>query len=224
MITKAQVAKGLGVLAINAGVVLSDAQVEVYHAMLKDLEPDGWDAAVRSAVNRPGTSYGRLPTIGELREFSQPYVDTPAEAVRAYEAVKACKSYVTGYGFQWRFSRILEELGPMAAEAYVAAGAASAFEKLTDQSEPFVRKSFVESFVRTVQAVRAGRQVVTTAPKRERLPAAVQQLVGSVGRPLPPSEQADFMNAKKTAAIKAQSLLPQGHPVSSEDAKEQRNP
>jgi len=129
--------------------------VAIYFAAMQDLELD----QVRHACALAVQTLKFFPTVAELRELATPYVDREAEATLAFEAVIKMGRY-TPTGPVWNIRHIAEQLGPVPAEAYVAAGATRAFAQEQGEGDlPFLRKRFVESYVAAAIAQSKGREL-----------------------------------------------------------------
>ncbi|MGH8577887.1 MAG: hypothetical protein ACREXJ_13455, partial [Gammaproteobacteria bacterium] len=85
--------------------------------------------------------------------------------------------------------RVAEIEGPVAAEAFAAAGASSAFEREQGERDlPYLRKRFVESHVAAAEAHAKGRELaVAQVPKLPR-GSRVQQLIAETAARLSPPE------------------------------------
>lgn len=172
---------GLAALAVNCRVELTDPQTELYRSMLDDLSDADFARAVAACLR---TSRW-FPTIAELREKVSPYESPQAAAGVDFDRVRKAGRY-TPVGYRWSYRDVSEQVGPIAAEAYVAAGGSSAFEQ--EQGETaltFLRKRFTEAYVVAFEAQRSGR-TIASAESLTRLPNAspVRDLVDATVRQL----------------------------------------
>jgi hypothetical protein len=105
---------------------------------------------------------------------------------------RVCKLGVhSATGTRWSIRRVAEIEGPVAAEAFAAAGASSAFEREQGERDlPYLRKRFVESYVAAAEAQAKGRELaVAHAPKLPR-GKQMQELIAQTAAKLsPPREQ-----------------------------------
>lgn len=163
---------------------LTPATMAIYWDALKDLE----DEAFIGAVERIILAEQWFPVPAIIRKFAVPFVDPVAAGAAAFERVCKLSEY-TATGPIWKLGKIIEELGPIAGEAFVAAGATSAFaSQQTDQGLPFLRKAFIEAYGRGLEAQSKGLH--PTLPPLgtpiSRLPAnhPLRQLSLNIGRPM----------------------------------------
>lgn len=179
-------AEGMAALGVNSRVEVTEAQRELYWTMLADLTDEQFQRAVLLTLQRSRW----FPTIAELREAVTPHIDHAAEAVLAFDRV--CKLGVhSPVGTHWSIRRVAEIEGPVAAEAFAAAGASSAFEREQGERDlPYLRKRFVDSYVAAAEAQAKGRELQSAhAPKLPR-GSRVQELIAQTAARLsPPAEQ-----------------------------------
>ncbi len=146
--------EAMAALGVNFRVEVSDAQRDLYWTVLADMPDTTFQVAVRRALKRCRF----FPTIAELCEQVTPTVIPAAEAAVAFDQVRKTGEYDPHIGTYWSVRRVREKLGPVAAEAFAAAGASSAFEHEQDErSLPFLRKRFIEAYVLAATALRSGR-------------------------------------------------------------------
>ena len=183
---RAAFSDGMAALGVNARLEVSEAQRDLYWAMLADLSDDAFQRAVLLTLQQ--TRF--FPTIAELRQAVTPHVDYKAEAVLAFDRV--CKLGVhSAVGTHWSIRRVAEIEGAVAAEAFAAAGASSAFEREQGERDlPYLRKRFVDSYALAAEAQAKGRELaVAHQPKLPR-GKRVQELIAATAAKLsPPAEQ-----------------------------------
>ncbi|MBA2412264.1 MAG: hypothetical protein H0V63_05495 [Burkholderiaceae bacterium] len=146
--------EAMAALGVNFRVEVSDAQRDLYWTVLADMPDVTFQVAVRRALK----ACRFFPTIAELCEQVTPTVIPAAEAAVAFEQVVKAGRYNPTIGTCWGVERVREQVGDVAAEAFVAAGASPAFESEQDtRSLPFLRKRFIEAYVLAATALRSGR-------------------------------------------------------------------
>lgn len=163
---------------------LTPATMAIYWDALKDLDDDAYIGAVERII----LSEQWFPVPAMVRKYAVPFIDPQVAGAAAFE--KVCNlSIYTPTGPVWKLGQIIEELGPIAGEAFVAAGATSAFaSQQTDQGLPFLRKAFVEAYGRGLEAQAkglhptlppAGTPVAKLPPNHP-----FRQLTKNIGRPM----------------------------------------
>lgn len=173
-------AAAMGSLAVNSRLELSEEQLALFWAMLGDLSDEDFARAVHTWINT--SRY--FPTIAELRQTITPYTNPHAEGTLAFDKVCDLGDY-TPEGYRWRVTKIANVVGPVAAEAFLAAGGTRAFEQ--EQGEKnltWLRKRFVEAYVAAFEAQRAGRQLAAAGQTRIPSGSPVQALVDATVREL----------------------------------------
>jgi hypothetical protein len=176
-----QFAANMAALGVAFNREVGKPLLNLYWMQLEDLTDQEFAESARLAVQREKF----FPPVAVLRELARPFVDPNAEAVEAFERVVKLAEHDPRTGSYWRLGRIAEEVGDIAAEAYVAAGATRAFaHELQDRDAPFLRKRFVDAYVTAWEAKRQGRKLA---------------LPESVARALPGSPVADLVN--RTAKV-----------------------
>ena len=173
---RARYAVAMAVLGENCRLEVSEAQLLLFWTYVPDLSIEDFERAVRLHIQTSRF----FPTVAELRERVTPHVDHAAAAVLAFEAVLKTGTHDAKTGAQFSIGRVGEHVGPVAAEAFAAAGGASAFSREQDERNlPFLRKRFVESYVAAAEALRLGRPLALASANQPRLPKSnpVGQLV-----------------------------------------------
>lgn len=152
--------EAMSALGVNARIEVTDAQRELYWAMLADLSDEDFQRAVLVVLQNSRW----FPTIAELREAITPHVDHQAQGVLAFERVCKLGVHDPVRGTTWTIRRVAELEGAVAAEAFAAAGASGAFEReLGERDLPYLRKRFVDSYVAAAEAHAKGRELALTA-------------------------------------------------------------
>jgi len=143
MISKAEVAKGLGLLAEAAGRRVSPQQTDAFHAIVGELfTPDTW----RAAVLEVGRS-AEWPTPAAFVKTLKPEATAlDAVAVAAFDAVDRCRLYSPERGEYYAEPHIRRTLGDKAADAFQAAGGATAFQSSRDFDISRCRERFVRAW------------------------------------------------------------------------------
>lgn len=152
MINQQDLAAGLGTLALQLRQAINEAEIGAYHLVLGDAT-DGAEfrAFVQVAVRRFGWRY--FPSVPELLDALQEFrgrAPLNREAVDAYEAVCATRNYNAVSGAVWDYRSVLARCGRAAAEAFVAAGADSAFR--TSWQEDKRRERFIAAYTTAARA------------------------------------------------------------------------
>jgi hypothetical protein len=167
----------MAVIADRLNRSVSEATLKAYHVQLsRSLD----DETFERAAERIFRSARYWPSPDEFIQAAAGS-DAQAQAVRAFEQVKRLGDHdpVTGPWFSER--KIRELAGRAVAEAFIAAGASSAFASLTPEREPFVRKEFVGAYQRVTGS---DPEAVIPAPRSAALPARVHRLVTLTARVL----------------------------------------
>jgi len=132
-----------------------DERLKVYHAALTDLADEDVLAAARLAVR----SCKWFPVPAELLEFVRPKASLEAaareEAAAAYQRVLDCNTYTPEAGACWSYRQIADEVGPEAAEAFIAAGGNQAFAWADVAGASIRHARFVAAYLEQVEARRA---------------------------------------------------------------------
>ena len=111
---------------------------------------DEWEAFTRDSV--AGGRWRYFPTVAELIEELRRFrgeTTLEAEAVTAYERILGTGVYTPEGGTTWTYRWVLDTCGKAAAEAFQAAGGASAFQ--TTYGEDKRRQRFVQMYVAGVR-------------------------------------------------------------------------
>jgi hypothetical protein len=149
----------MAALGVNCRTDVTEAQLELFWRFLEDLS----DADFQRAVQVHIQTSRFFPTIAELREHVTPKTNPAAEAVLAFGQVVKSGTY-SPTGTRWSIRRVAELVGPIAAEAFAAAGASSAFEQEQGERDlPYLRKRFVDAYVAAAEDLRAGRPLALSS-------------------------------------------------------------
>ncbi len=147
-------------LGVNCRQEITDAHMALFWTFLADLTIEDFERAV--GLHMQASRF--FPTIAELRERVTPAVNFTAEAVLALQRVIATGVHDATVGTRWTIRRVAELVGPVAAEAFAAAGGSSAFEhEQSERNLPFLRKRFVEAYVAAAVDLRAGRPLALSS-------------------------------------------------------------
>jgi hypothetical protein len=151
---RAQFSKAMAALGENYRQEIADAQFALFWSLLSDMSVEDF----RRAVVMHMRSSRFFPTVAELRQQVTPHIDHVAAAVNAFEQVTKTSTHDTKTGPRYSIRRVVEAVGPVAAEAFVAAGGPNAFAyELGERDLPFLRKRFIESYVAAAEAQSQGR-------------------------------------------------------------------
>ena len=162
MIERSDVTKGLALLSAALRFEVDEPTIRAYSMLLREqTTAEEWSAFCLHACEA-GLWQRAAPTFPELlpalREWrGEESIDS--EALRAYERVLACNTYVPDAGGVWSYRQVSAECGKAAAEAFAAAGGHSAFASTYKAEE---RRS------RFLAAYRAARMA---SPESKLLPA-----------------------------------------------------
>lgn len=173
----------LGGLAIALpGKEPSDCLLRIYWQALRDLPLADLERAIETGIRR----WKFFPTPVEILDLAQPR-NLEAEAGRVWARLQLLTDYAPTTGTYWRPSRIQEELGDAALEAFHAAGGSRALET----GDPYwTAKRFTEAYTAiagqhaapTLGLGESARRVVPPDPR-------VVALTAGIGRPMPPDRK-----------------------------------
>ena len=186
--TRERMAAALATLAVALpGKEISGPLLEVYWRALADLT----DEQLESAATKALRACKFFPTPAELLELARPR-NMVAEAGRVFERVKSLAGYSPQVGAVWSETKIRLALGDAVADAYQAAGGASA---LMRGDEVWTRKAFVDAYLKAPPTdnplLRIGPETPKRLPDPER---RVMQLVKTIGN-MPEPTRKDFKSA-----------------------------
>lgn len=130
MIERSDVLKGLALLSAALRFEVDEPTIRAYSMLLREQTTAEEFSAFCLHACQAGLWQRAAPTFPELlqalREFrGEESIDS--EALRAYERVLACNTYVPDAGGVWSYRQVSEECGKAAAEAFAAAGGHGAF-------------------------------------------------------------------------------------------------
>ncbi len=178
-------AGGMALLGVTFGREVDRPRIRAYWLALSDLEDAEFQLAVAKLCAGWKSSPAEMfPLPATIRAYARPYVDPAAAAVRLFDQVQRLGDYLPT-GTRWSMAKIGQQLGWAAAEAFSAAGGSSAFANLTERDLPFVRKAFVDAYLRAADA--ASKRLAPPVQERPALPSdspAVLALTAGIGRPM----------------------------------------
>ena len=147
MISPQAFAAGMARLAVTFNREMTDEAVSVFADILR---PKMTEAQWATAVKRATEVETFFPPPAVLLRYglAEQAVNAKARAVEIYNAI--VDGYQSGRGPHQR--QVADAYGKAARDAFMAAGAAPAFEWCELASEPFRRKAFVEAYSETVSA------------------------------------------------------------------------
>jgi hypothetical protein len=178
---RAQFSEAVAALGENYRQEVADAQFALFWRLLSDLSIEDFQRAVVMHIR----SSRFFPTVAELRQYVTPHIDHVAAAVTAFEQVINTSTHDTKTGPRWSIRRVAEAVGPVAAEAFVAAGGSSGFEhELGERDFPFLRKRFVESYVAAAEAQALGRPLACATVRETIGAGSLEQLVRQTSKAL----------------------------------------
>lgn len=149
----------MATLAVNCRTEVTGEQLELFWRFLDDLGDAEFARAV--AIHLQTSRF--FPTVAELREHVTPKVNFHAQAVLAFEQVVKTGVH-SPVGTRWSIRTVAEVVGPVAAEAFAAAGASSAFEQEQGERDlPYLRKRFVDAYVAASEDLQAGRPLTLSS-------------------------------------------------------------
>lgn len=186
--TRERMAAALATLAVALpGKDISSPLLEVYWRALADLT----DAELEAAATKALRACRFFPTPSELLELAQPR-NLAAEAGRVFERVQSLADYSPRVGSVWSETKIRLALGDEVADAFQAAGGASALMRGDDV---WTRKAFVEAYQAHPPTDNPLLRIGPAEPKR--LPSGegrVLEMVRHIGN-LPDPKGRDFRSA-----------------------------
>ncbi len=174
-------AEGLVRLQVLFGVELTKAQQHVYLEALSDLTDQEFTDGCRALEAHWAPAFGvKFPAPGVIRKYALPHRNRASEAGELFDRIRSAGEY-TPTGSRWTVGAIGEQFGPLAAEAFHAAGGSGAFAGEQDErSLPFLRKRFCEAYVASAEAMDRGEPVLALPVPRKRLPGRVGALIDGV--------------------------------------------
>lgn len=130
MIERIDVAKGLTLMAAALRFEVDEPSMRAFSALLRDeTTSEEWIAFCTHAC-RAGLWQRAMPTLPELLQAMREWrgeESIDSEALRAYERVLGCNTYVPDAGGVWSYRQVAAECGKAAAEAFAAAGGHGSF-------------------------------------------------------------------------------------------------
>lgn len=145
MIDKAKFQAGLHALGLAFSRVITADVMRVFDGVLSaKLDDESWERAVRRCLEVETF----FPPPSVLLRYG--LFDSVPTATLASEAYEAIIGHFESGGIY--YARIKAELGPAAADAFVAAGGHRAFAWCEPDSEPFRWKAFKEAFAEQVES------------------------------------------------------------------------
>jgi hypothetical protein len=178
-----EIAFTAGIVRLQAlyGVELTKAQLHVYREALGDLTDEEFTGGCKAVEAHWVPAFGvKFPAPGLIRRYALPHRNRASEAGELFDQIRMAGEWAPT-GSRWTVGTIGEEFGPLAAEAFHAAGGSGAFAGEQDErSLPFLRKRFCDAYQASAEAMDRGEPILALPISRKRLPAPVNALVDGI--------------------------------------------